>query len=575
MPYPLWITDLDSNILFLNSPFEELFHVKFNRVKGRKSSEIFGQEQARLYEEQKIQCIQTGRLSIIEVQNNSETIGGYIFPLKDRLGQIQAVAGIVMNVNERKRREAQIEQQKDILRTIIDAMPQAIFYKDEESRFKGYNRTFEQFYKEKGITEIQGKTDLDILEDKIQAKVFMEQDQEILQSKQTKCFECTTKNAKGQLRIEENVKIPVLNSKGEAYGIVGVSRDITQQKTLEEKLRYLSEVDILTGLYNRHSFEEKIEELNKEEYMPLGIIMGDVNGLKLVNDTLGHMEGDKLIKSISEVLYKVCEGRGYAFRWGGDEFIILLPNHDESQCEEIINTILEECNRYEYEFVQLSVALGESIKQKVDEDIYTCIKKVEDKVYRQKLLEKKSIRSSVMSSLQKSLEEKNMETEIHTERVTAYAQAIGKLLNLKISELDELTLAAQLHDIGKIGISEEILLKAEPLTEEEFRIMKTHAEKGYRIINASSELVNVATCVLTHHERWDGKGYPLGLKGEEIPLLARIIHIADAYDTMMQERVYKKAMSKEKAKEELKRCAETQFDPGIVGKFINYLENQE
>jgi len=181
----------------------------------------------------------------------------------------------------------------------------------------------------------------------------------------------------------------------------------------------------------------------------------------------------------------------------------------------------------------------------------------------------------MMNSLKKSLEAKNMETEEHTERVESYALEIGKRYGFKSSQMDELMIIARLHDIGKIAIEEDILLKPGPLTTNEFEVMKTHAEKGFRIINASSEIINVAKCVLTHHEKWDGSGYPLGIAGEEIPLMARIIAIADAYDVMTHDRVYRKAMNKEEAIKELKRCAGTQFDPVLVELFLKCLDNNE
>nr|WP_228108585.1 HD domain-containing protein [Terrisporobacter petrolearius] len=156
--------------------------------------------------------------------------------------------------------------------------------------------------------------------------------------------------------------------------------------------------------------------------------------------------------------------------------------------------------------MQLSISLAAVVKHEVDDNIYDCINKAEEKVYRHKLLDNKSIESSIMDSLLKNLEEKNLETNEHAKRVTKYALVLGQKLNFKISELDELILVARLHDIGKIGISEDILPKPSSLTNEEFEIMKTHTEKGYRIINASSELYTVAKCILTHHERWDARG---------------------------------------------------------------------
>lgn len=575
MPWPVWIEELDSRIIFLNKRYEEMYNVKLEDVIGKKNEEAFPMDKAKIYDEQIKECLENLDVYVAEGTINGLFVECFIFPILDDEGKPQAVAGIVIDVTDRNLRESEVEDQKNILRTIIDAVPESIFYKDKESRFIGYNKKFEEFYNKKGVTEIIGKTDLEIYDDPEEAKNFIEQDKKIMSTKKAIYFEHRIKNENGREIIEENVKIPVIDRNGEAWGLVGLSRDITERKLMEERLRYLSEIDILTGLYNRHSFEEKIKELNYEKYLPLGIIMGDVNGLKLVNDTLGHLEGDNLLKSISEILKEICNPNAYVFRWGGDEFIILVPNCNELKSEKIITSITKECEQAQYKFMQLSIALGEGMKHSLKEDIYECIRKVEEKVYRQKLLEKKSIKSSIMQSLKKSLEEKNMETNEHTQRVTQYALAIGRKLKLKISDLDELALVGSLHDIGKIAVNEEVLLKPGKLTKEEFEIMKTHTEKGYRIINAFSELGNVAKCVLTHHEKWDGSGYPLGLAEKEIPLMARIINVADSYDVMTSDRIYKKAMGEYEAIKELKRCSGSQFDPKIVEFFIEYIQNKE
>ncbi|MGL5313672.1 MAG: sensor domain-containing diguanylate cyclase/phosphohydrolase [Peptostreptococcaceae bacterium] len=571
IPWPVWIEDSESRVIFLNKHYEAFYNVKFDDVVGKTNVEAFGEEIAGKYDEYLKECEKTKEVVVANAIIDGNAVACYIFPILNKLSELVAFAGIVVNVNDRKEREIEVEKQKKILRTIIDAVPETIFYKDKEGKFIGYNKNFEEFYSKRGIVNIIGKTDYEIYGDEVTASQFEKQDKEIMDTKETKYFEYTIKDENGNTTIEENVKIPVINDQGEAWGIVGLSRDITERKCLEERLRYFSQIDMLTGLYNRYSFEEKIKELNDVNHMPLGIIMGDVNGLKLVNDTFGHLDGDKMLKDISDILQEVCNRNGFVFRWGGDEFIILAPNCDEVKCEELIGNIINKCKKSEQKFIQLSIALGQVVKHCLKEDIYECIKRVEEKVYRQKLLEKKSIKSSIMESLRKSLEEKNMETNDHTERVVEYALAVGKKLDFKISEIDELLLVAKLHDIGKIGINEDILLKPGKLTEEEFEIMKTHTEKGYRIINASSELHNVAKCVLTHHERWDGKGYPLGLKGEEIPLISRIISIVDSYDVMTHDRIYKKAMKKEEAIKEIKRCSGTQFDPKIVQYFIEYI----
>lgn len=571
LPWPVWIQKTDSRIIFLNKHYEAMYNVKLKDVIGKKNEGIFPKEEVRIYKEQIQKCLEHLNVCAVESVVDGTYVECRIFPILNDEGKPEAVAGIVIDINDRKLREIEVEKQKNILRTIIDAVPESIFYKDRESRFIGYNKKFENFYNKLGVTDILGKTDLEIYSDKDVAAYFTKQDQEIMRTKQATYFEQRIENENGKEVIQENIKIPVVNKKGEAWGVVGLSRDITERKLMEERLRYLSEIDILTGLYNRYSFEEKIKELNHEKHLPMGIIMGDVNGLKIVNDTLGHLEGDKLLQRISLILKDICDPNGYVFRWGGDEFIILIPDCNEVKCEEIIKDITKKCEQAKYKFMQLSIALGEGIRYSLDENIYECITKIEEKVYRQKLLDKKSIKSSIMESLKKSLEEKNMETNEHTERVAKYALAIGKRLNLKISDLDELILVASLHDIGKIGVNEEILLKSGKLTNEEFEIMKTHTEKGYRIINASSELGNVAKGVLTHHERWDGTGYPLGLAEKEIPLAARIINVVDSYDVMTNDRVYKKAMDKDEAIKELENCSGTQFDPKIVECFVEYI----
>jgi HD-GYP domain-containing protein (c-di-GMP phosphodiesterase class II) len=166
---------------------------------------------------------------------------------------------------------------------------------------------------------------------------------------------------------------------------------------------------------------------------------------------------------------------------------------------------------------------------------------------------------------------KSQETEEHAERIKNLAQMVGKEIGLPQEKLDELALLATLHDIGKVGIDEKILNKPGKLSKEEWKEMKKHPEIGYRIAMASPELMTVAEYILAHHERWDGKGYPRGLKGEEIPLLARIIAITDAYDAMMSDRPYRKAISKEEALAEIKANAGTQFDPKFAEFFVKLM----
>lgn len=568
MPWPTWLVAPDSKLLFVNQSYEETFGIKLIDIKNKTYDEYLPQELAELYYSDLEACISCEATYKSSKYVESKFLECTMFAIRGEDEDIVAVAGIVMDMTENKEYQKALKDQRGILRTIIDALPEVIFYKDQESKYIGYNKSFEDFYRQRGVQEIIGKTDLEIYSDPKVAAQFIALDEEVITSKETRYFEQHIIQEDGKIKIEENMKIPVIGNDGDVWGVVGLSRDITEKKMIEQKLRHMSEIDAMTGLYNRHGFEEKIKQYNKEEFMPLGIIMGDVDGLKLVNDTLGHLEGDELLKNIANILKKSCDHKGHVFRWGGDEFIILLPNCSEVICERMMESIVEACKENESIFIQLSISLGQSLKYTVEEEAYEAIRKAEEKVYRQKLLDKKSVKGSLLEALRQGLEEKNMETHEHATRVMNSAVAIGVKLGFQKADIDELVLTAQLHDIGKISIPEDILMKETPLTKDEFEVIKTHAEKGYRIINACSELNNVAKYVLTHHERWDGTGYPLGLKGEEIPLIARIISIVDAYDVMTHDRAYKKAKSKEEAIEELKRESGSQFDPSITKAFI-------
>ena len=187
----------------------------------------------------------------------------------------------------------------------------------------------------------------------------------------------------------------------------------------------------------------------------------------------------------------------------------------------------------------MSISLGASIKNSLNEDIYENLKEAEEKLHKQKFLKEKSIRSSIIFSLCQSLHEKNVETQANTQRLVRYSIEIGKYLGFTTAQLDELELVTKLHDIGKIGISETILLKQGKLSEEEFKQMKTHTGKRYRILHGSNELSNIAREVLPNHERYDGRGYALGLKGEDIPLMARITNTVHSYEAMITDWGYK------------------------------------
>ena len=351
-----------------------------------------------------------------------------------------------------------------------------------------------------------------------------------------------------------------------------ILQDITDKKKAENELYFLSFHDYLTGFYNRRYFDEEIRRLDIESELPLSIILGDIDGLKLINDAFGHAEGDKLISETAKNIQQCIAEKGVLARIGGDEFGILLPKTDAAAAYSILQEIKQTFVAYnanvDSEAFQIHISLGFGTKTSMAEDFAQINKVAENHMYQRKLLESKSSHSALISSIKATMHEKSFETEAHAERMVYLSRKVGMILGLSQTDIDHLELLATLHDLGKVGISDQILNKPGKLNDEDWVEMKKHPEIGYRIASSSPNLIPIADCILSHHERWDGKGYPQGLSGEDIPLLSRIISIADAFDAMTQDRPYRMAMTNEQAMIELQKYAGTQFDPRIVQIFL-------
>lgn len=367
---------------------------------------------------------------------------------------------------------------------------------------------------------------------------------------------------------------PIITEDGKIVGVVLVFRDITKEYKSREEIEYLSWHDSLTGLKNRDYLEKKILNLQESKSKNIGIIMGDVNGLKIANDAFGHAFGDLLLQEISVILNSAVPEDTTIVRWGGDEFVLILENINKYKLDAVCKNITTLANEFDTKSpVQPSISLGNAMLSEDDNDIYKALIRAEDMMYENKLVDKDSLRSKIVSSLEVSLFEKSYETEEHALRVAEYSKLIATKINLPQNEINKVVLLSKLHDIGKIAIDDTILQKPDKLTSDEWRIIKKHPEAGYRIASSLNDLTHIAEGILCHHEHYDGSGYPRGLKGKEIPVLARIVSIADAFDVMISNRSYKTAMSKDKAIKELIDCKGTQFDPNFVDVFINEIMN--
>lgn len=384
--------------------------------------------------------------------------------------------------------------------------------------------------------------------------------------------ECICRHKDGSERVIRLTAVNLINN-SDIHGVLINFHDITESKRRENKILYLSYHDTLTGLYNRAFFDEEKARLDTGRQLPISIIMGDVNGLKLTNDAFGHNEGDKLLMAIAQILKASCRKEDIIARTGGDEFCILLPQTTGDIAQSICERIKNLCKDYNIKTpnglaIQPSISLGYATKTTESKHIDSIQKDAEDFMYKRKLLEHKSTHGSIISSIKATMNETSQETEEHSERMIKLSRALGHEMNLSEQELVDLDLLSTLHDVGKICIHEKILSKPGKLSDEEWIEIKKHPEMGCRIAQSSSELMRIAQYILYHHERWDGGGYPSGIAGEDIPLLSRIIAVVDAYDAMTQNRPYRKALSKEIAVSEIVLNSGTQFDPAIARIFV-------
>lgn len=382
-------------------------------------------------------------------------------------------------------------------------------------------------------------------------------------------------NAEGVTRVLE-ARNSLLYKNDIPCEIQTVAHDITELKIAEAQIEYLTYRDRLTGLYNRLFFDMTMKDLEFRQELPVTIIIGDMNGLKLANDAYGHRVGDEVLVLAGSILEdSVSDLNAIVARLSGDEFAVLLPGVGKVGANMVCERIRAACDSIAEPHMRPSIALGFATWNSDLASLEETMRNAEDNMYHNKLNESKSTRSAVIHSLQASLEEKTTETRSHAERLRVMALRLGKQIGLAASDMDELALAALMHDIGKIGIPDSVLMKEGPLDEEEWVVMKKHPEVGYHIILSSPNMSKVAEFILGHHERWDGQGYPRGLQQENISLISRIISVVDAYDVMTSYRPYKKTLTQEKALDEIQKGAGTQFDPLIASAFIKMIRAEK
>lgn len=572
-------TDLNSICTYISPAISRVLNTPVGKLLGRSFLPLIHTDDTAYVENRMRDIIATHLTGKFEFRIRQDQ-GGYVWveafgtPIRDGFNIVYGTILTLRDITHRKMIDKQLAEERNFSSTILETVGSLIAVLSKSGQIVRFNRACVDIT---GLTmeEAHQNPFWTLMADRSDQELFRGYFRQVLADRHSVEFESRMITRTGEVRTIQMVLSKLTGETSSGDFVVCTGLDITNRKIIEEEIRYMSFHDSLTGLYNRSFFEEELDRLDAGRQLPLSIIVGDVNGLKLINDAFGHNIGDHLIQAAATILKKTCRTGDITARIGGDEFGIILPGTDEEAALEIAARIRENSRLMDHEPINVSIAVGVATKKHPEEDIRTIFKSADDRMYKNKLVESKSLKSSIISSLKKTLHERTSDLGEHSDRLKDLALRLGKRLGFTPSQIDDLELLALLHDIGKIAVPDMILNKAEPLTAEEWKIMKQHAEVGYRIASTTPELSNIAEYILCHHEWMDGNGYPQGLQGESIPIMSRALSVVDAYDAMISTRKYRVRRSPQEALMELENFAGRQFDGPIVREFIRMIMEDE
>jgi diguanylate cyclase (GGDEF)-like protein/PAS domain S-box-containing protein/putative nucleotidyltransferase with HDIG domain len=483
------------------------------------------------------------------------------FPVYDNNGQYTGYRGSDKNITEQIEQASLLEETEKRYQVIFEQNPLGMIQYNEKGHITLANDAFSEML---GSTseKLKGLKMLHLPDKKLVAalKRSLEGQTGIYQD----YYHAVTSDKVVAVRVQF---CPIKNKDHLVIGGIGIVEDLTNYLKNREEIRKLSTTDTLTGLLNRRMFDEHLEQFRDTDQFPFAVIMCDINTLRVINESFGYDKGDFVILELTRAINEAKDDAHLVFRIGGDEFAILMPNANASTVEGFIEQVKTSLDLSTEEF-PISVSFGYALKENKSTELTEVLKNAEGMMHSNKIYDGASISKKTIDIIMQTLFEKSSREMYHSQRVSALSEEIAMHYKLGTSFKNRVKIAALLHDIGKINVDGYILNKATKLSEEEWLTIKKHPEYGFRILNSVDEYMDVAGIVLNHHERWDGLGYPRKIRANNIPLEARIIAVADAYDAMTKDRLYRDALSKDDAIIELKNNAGTQFDPKVVEIFV-------
>lgn len=581
LPVGIFETDKDINLTYVNSQGLAMFgYTQEDIRKGIHGLSIFDDE-SRPRAEKNLKMRLAGKTIRVVEYTGVRKCGQkfpvlfYITLVRDDSNDLIGLRGALIDISDRKRTEEELRESEDFSSNLLQNSPHAIVVLNDDASVKYVNPAFEN---------ITGY-DLQMVEGLTPPYPWWPAESHNL------CWDSLTQLMNDRAKVKE---LLFQSKDGREFWIemsaARIFRDddtvknyicswveITERKQMEEKLRRLSLHDSLTGLYNRTFFEEEIRRHKESRLHPVSVVICDIDGLKLINETMGHQAGDELLQKAAEILKQSFRKSDIVARIGGDEFAVILPMTSAlvtRTCCNRIKTHLKHHNQTSDSF-HLSISVGYAVGEEIHTDLEELYRIADHNMYREKLQQSHSTRSDIVKSLIKTMEDRDYISNGHLDRLQDLVIEMCKRLEFPDQKLNEMRLLCRFHDLGIVSIPEHILFKKTPLTQDEMKEIRGHCEIGYRIALSVSDLAPIADFILKHHECWNGEGYPLGLKGEEIPLESRVLAVADALDAMISERPYKTSMNLREACEELRRCSGEQFDPNLVDILLSIIENPD